>query len=193
MAINRLTLSILACVLLMRASPCHILAQQPTAFSVSPIPHRSTSSQPVSLPHVYWHFLIYQNHLDLKAKELQSHGKDGRFFRDLFQTKLAWSDADFAPIRESSVRLAAEVSRLDEQAAVIRLGATPTSSSQLETLATQREADINAEITYLKQKLSPEKIKALEAFLVPYFAPKTLSVPPSTNNLTGQTTTKAVQ
>jgi hypothetical protein len=83
-------------------------------------------------------------------------------------------------IRTSSKRLTAEVETLDAQAAAIRAaGPTASSSAQLKALAAQREEFINAEITYLKQTLSPDKIQAFETYIKQFFSPKKIVIQPS--------------
>jgi hypothetical protein len=153
-----------------------------TCISVGPtigqaVPAQSTPTirkqvRPLSVPHLYWHFLAYQNHLDTKAAAVAVDGKDGTGLRNLLQKKLGFSDADFAPIRTSSVRLTAEVHSLDAQAVAIRAaGPSATSLDQLHALTGQRETEITVEISFLKQHLPPDKIKALEAFLTKFFSP----------------------
>lgn len=135
--------------------------------------------QPVSLVHLYWHFLVYQNHLDTKAAAEAAQGLNASGLRNHLQKRLSFSDADFTVIRTSSVRLAAEVQALDGQAAAIKAaGPSSTAYSQLTSLTVQREADIKAEILTLRQTLPPDKIRVLEAFLVRYFSP-TNAVPHS--------------
>jgi hypothetical protein len=132
------------------------------------------------LPHLYWHFLVYQNHLDSKAAAITVEGQDGNGMRNLLQKKLGFSDADFAPIRTSSARLTAEVQALDAQAVAIRAaGPSSTSFDQLHALTGQRETEINAEISYLKQNLSPGKMHALEAFLTTFFSPNNAVLRPT--------------
>ncbi len=141
-------------------------AQQPQPSS------KTTQIRPVSQAHLYWHFLVYQNHLDTKAAEQDSQGKDGGGLRNLLQKEAGLSDADYAPSRISSVRLAAEVKDLDAQAIAIRKIGVPLSNrDHLHALTLQREADITAEISYLKQNLPPDKIRAFEAFLTRFFSP----------------------
>ncbi len=53
--------------------------------------------KPIPLPHLYWHFLVYQNHLDTTAAAHESQGKDGQWLRAYLQKKLAFSDSEFAP------------------------------------------------------------------------------------------------
>jgi hypothetical protein len=143
-------------------------------------PRRGTAQlKPLSLSHLYWHFLVYQNHLDTKAAERNSQGQDGSVLRDFLQKKSGLSDADYAPVRASSVRLTAKVKHLDAQAKVIRTSESPSKSDQLKALNDQRETAINSEIAFLKQNLSPDKIKAFEAFLTQFFSPtKSLNPPP---------------
>jgi hypothetical protein len=155
---------------------------QPAAGQTALVSQSALSSQkqirPLSLPHLYWHFLAYQNHLDTKAAATTAAGKDGSALRNLLQKKLGFSNADFALIRTSSVRLTAEVQSLDAQAVAIRaVGPSPSSLDQLHALTVQRETEINAEISYLKQNLPPDKIIALEAFLKEFFSPSN-AVPP---------------
>jgi len=161
-------------------------------------PSRGPSQfKPVSLEHLYWHFLVLQNYLDTKSVELESNGKDGRGLRNNLQKQLGWSDADYALIRTSSVRLTAELKDLDAQAASIRAAGTSSSShEQLKALTVQRETSINSEITFLKRNLPPDKIRAFDIFLIQLFAPKSVSPrPPSPEKpaVTGQSTSAAVQ
>jgi hypothetical protein len=134
---------------------------------------------PVSLPHLYWHFLVYQNHLDAKATELTAQGKDGSILRDFLQKKSGLSDADFVSVRTSSARLSTKMKYLDTQAAAVQTSGSLLSHDQLKALTDQRESAINFEIVYLKQNLSPDKIKAFEAFLTQLFSPTNASTPPS--------------
>lgn len=152
----------------------------------------SSQIRPESLEHLYWHFLAYQNHLDTKAADLDTHGKDGSGLRNQLQKKTGLSDAEFAHIRISSVRLTAKVKELDAQAVAIRAsGHSSTSYDRLHALTVQREASINAEITYLKQHLPPDRIKAFEAFLTQFFSPNNaVHRPPSS---AGQQAPAAVQ
>jgi hypothetical protein len=136
------------------------------------IPAAKTQAHPVSLEHLYWHFLVYQNHLDTKADEFSAQGKDSTLMRGHLEKQLGFSDGDFAPIRKSSKRLSAEINALDAKAATFR--AEPLSTdrfNKLHALTLEREADIQAEIAYLKQTLSPAQISQLEAFLTQLFSP----------------------
>jgi len=67
--------------------------------------------------------------------------------------------------------LTAKVKDLDAQAAAIRTSGLSSQSDQLKALNDQRETAINSQIAYLKQNLSPDKIKAFEAFLTQFFSP----------------------
>lgn len=140
----------------------------------------ATPPQPVSLAHLYWHFLVYQDHLDNKSLDLITHGKDGSKMHGYLQHQLGWSDSDFAPIRASSSRLSAKIKSLDSQAmAVIGGGPSPAASAQLQALTAEREEDINTEVTYLRQTLSPAQVKAFESFLTQFFSPANATTPPA--------------
>ena len=145
--------------------------------------NRTSQVRPLSLPHLYWHFLVYVNHLDTKSLEVDAKGKNGQLMRNYLQKRLGFSDAEFAPIRTSSVRLTAEVKVLDMKAVAIhKAGASSSNLNQLKALTIQRESDTYSEISYLKQTLPPDKLKAFEAFLTQFFSPANASPrPPSTN------------
>ncbi len=145
---------------------------QSAQVQAQPPSSKVTQIRPVSLEHLYWHFLTLQNFLDTKAVQRESQGKDGSGLHNNLQKMLGWSDTEYAPIHTSAARLTAEVNSLNAQAATI-WKANPTSSSrdQLHAVTVQREADINAEIAYLKQHLPPGKIKTFEVFLIQFFSP----------------------
>lgn len=139
--------------------------------------------QPLSLPHLYWHFLIYVNVLDRKAAEMTTQGKNGNWLRNDLQTKLQFSDTDFAPIRISSGRLSSELASLNQQAkAILASGPSASTATQMKALIAQRERYIDNEIVYLAQSLSPQKQASLEAFMMQFFAPKPLSYRPTSSS-----------
>jgi hypothetical protein len=99
----------------------------------------------------------------------------------------------YAPVRTSSGRLTGEVKGLDAQAIAIRTaGASSSNQGQLKALTAQREADIAAEIFYLRQTLPPAKIKIFEAFLTQFFSPANGSLRPPTSTA-GSSAPGAVQ
>jgi hypothetical protein len=139
--------------------------------------------KPIPLPHLYWHFLVYQNHLDNTAAANEQQGKDGQWLRTFLQKKLVFSDSEFATVRDSSVRLTAEIKALDAQAqaivqadtaahkqGLIPVGSAPPGLAQLKALSAQREAYIGAEIQYLNQALSAQDAATLQTFLQQTFS-----------------------
>jgi hypothetical protein len=181
-----LSAAMLACTISHQAAGQTTVPQQLPPSSGRPQP------KPVSLPHLYWHFLVHQNHLDSLAARMESQGTDGSAIRNDLQVRLQFSDAEFVPIRASSQRLAAELDGLDKQAAVIQASGTSSSNRvQLAALAAQRETYINAEISYLAASLTPKDKTILESFMVQFFAPKTISA--SAPLSTGQSTNGTVQ
>jgi hypothetical protein len=154
-------------------------------------PGSARQLRPVSLAHLYWHFLVYLNRLDTKAAEFSAQGKDSSLMHNHLKKQLGFSDHDFEPIRTSSIRLTAEIKALDAQAATIQTeAASAERRSQLHTLTLKRETDIQAEISYLKQALPPPQISRFEAFLVQFFSPANAVIRPTFSG--GQTPT-AVQ
>ncbi len=181
-----LSISVLACTSSHQAISQSMQTPQQRKISASSQP------RPLSLAHLYWHFLVYQNYLDTKAAALEAQGKDGGKIHDDLQTRLRFSDADFAPIRNSSGRLATEVKTLDAKATEIRsAGSFSWTRTELKALTAQREDDINTEIANLTQALSPQKKAALDAFLVDFFSPKKIEYQPPSSN--GQVDHKGAQ
>lgn len=168
---------LLACAML--PMPMRVTAQQ----AVSSAPKAAPALQPVSLAHCYWHFLMYQNHLDARGAELAAQGKDGSALSGHLQSALGFSDADFAIVRASSARLAGEVNALNTKAAGIAAAKSPGGAVQLQALVTEREGNINAEVAYLRSALGPAKTAKFEAFIVQLLSPKSVAVqvtaPPS--------------
>jgi len=156
------------------------------------INNRPSQMRPLSLPHLYWHFLVYVNHLDTKSLEVDAKGKNGKLMRSYLQKRLGFSDAEFAPIRTSSVRLTAEVKDLDAKAVELhKAGLSSSNLDQLKALTIQRESDIYSEMSYLKQTLPPDKIRAFEAFLTQFFSPANAS--PGPPSITGNQAPAGVQ
>jgi DNA-nicking Smr family endonuclease len=136
------------------------------------------NAKPVSLPHLYWHFLIYQHHLDQLAIEHEKKGKDGSWLRSYLQTKLSMTSEEFQPIRESADRLDSAITALNAKAKadVSALNASRSTEGvsswnahhyrhKLKKLTAQREAAINKEIDTLNAALSPEAAQKLQNYI----------------------------
>lgn len=136
-------------------------------------PNISSQLQPVPLRHLYWHFLIHQSDLDAFAAKLNAEGRGGESIRDILQRRLGFSDADYAPIRASSQRLATELKPI--QAQLNALQGSAWNPTQALSLLTQRESYIDQEISNLSTELSPKDRAALESFMTTFFAPKNVS------------------
>jgi hypothetical protein len=149
-------------------------------------PSASSQLQPVSLPHLYWHFLIHQNELDVLAAQLTAQGQDGDALRNDFQTQLGFSDADYAPIRTSSQRLAAELAPIDAQLKALK--GSPGSAGQAQALIAQLESYVNNEVYNLSIELPAQNKAALEQFMRQFFAPKSISatLPAASGSAAGQ-------
>jgi hypothetical protein len=175
-----------ACLLLCASTARSMFGQSPGAVSAPSAPG------PVPLNHLYWHVLLYQHFLDTQAAQQDAQGEDGSWTRNHLQIRMGFSDADFAPIRTSSVRLSSELQALDAQAATTSAaGISPANAAQLQALVAQREAYVNAEISSLKQALPPERIMAFEVFITQFYAPKPLTT--QVTSTSGQATPAAVQ
>jgi hypothetical protein len=139
--------------------------------------------QPLSLAHLYWHFLDLQHQLDVAAARREKQGKDGQWLRDSLKNSLGFNDANFAPIRASADRLYAEQQALYAQASAIVAampqagqsgqappGSAPPGIAQLTALDALREANIAAEIAAIGAALSPQDKATLENYLTTQFS-----------------------
>jgi hypothetical protein len=136
-------------------------------------PSAALQLHPLSLPHTYWHFLIYVNVLDQNAA---AQGQSGEWLQNDLQTRLQFSDADFAPLRVSARRLASELATLNPlMNSLTSANPSATQMSEMSGLIAQRDAYISSEMASLAQALSPQKRAALEAFMTQFLAPKTFT------------------
>jgi hypothetical protein len=142
-----------------------------------------TTAKP-SLPHVYMHFLLYQNHLDAVATSREKKGKDGSEFRNHFQQQLGFSNAQFAVVRTTGVRLQTELNDLNAQAiSVIKAyrlshpqtpgGPLPPPPPELADLTKQREDLIQKEVAALNSGLGTIPSGRLQDFLQNRFLQET--------------------
>lgn len=158
-------------ILMGRSSPAQEVA--PKQVSVN----RGMKRPP--LPHLYMHFLLYQNHLDRAAAAHEEQGKDGSWLRDHFQQQLGFTYAQFGSVRSTGVRLESELKQIGAEAMAIvqadraaRLENTTASklpNSQLADLTKQRENLIQREIDSLNRELGPEASAKLQDFLENHF------------------------
>lgn len=167
--LRRLRLPKLAAVLLALCA----LPLQVTGQALQSQPSPSSQLQPVSLPHLYWHFLIHQSELDAFAAKLTAKGQDGQALRNDMQTRLGFSDADYAPIRTASQQLTAELQPIESQLKALQGSAW--SPNQVRALIAQRETYIRNAVYTLSIELSPQNKAALESFMTAFFAPKNVS------------------
>jgi hypothetical protein len=149
--------------------------QAPLSIKVHP--------KPASVPHLYWHFLMYQNHLDRAAAAHVKKGKDGTWLSGHFQKELGFTDEQIAAVRGSAQRLDTELKGLGGQMRtvlqtdralykqhLIAAETPPPGRPQLLALKNQREAFINDEVTRLNQSLGSEAAARLKNFLETDFA-----------------------
>ena len=143
-----------------------LMLVQPSLAQIAPTQAQAPSgvhARPIPIEHIYWYFLLHQNHLDTLAANLDAHGKDGSEFRNGTQKQLGFSDDAFAAVRTAANRLAAEANALHAQAVAQQKSAAP--SGHL-ALGLQRDAAISGAITYLKQSLTHDQVIALESYMI---------------------------
>jgi len=170
--VSRQLLSMLLLVLLVLAGTSALTA---TVQQSQSHPDPLTQLKQISIPHLYWHFLLHQKDLDNMAAQLKAKGRDSDPLRRDLQTRLGFSDADFAFIRTSSQRLASELGPINEQLRA----PVPENAREAQALIAQREAHIENEVHNLSLELSPQNEATLEAFMAQFFAsrPLTFKVP----------------
>jgi hypothetical protein len=156
---------------------------QTSGVAASSSAHQAAPAKPVSLPHLYWHFLIYQQHLEDAATAREKQGQNAEWLRNYVQKKLAFTDDEYAPIRASASRLSAEILAMNGQAktiisadrsakrqGLIAADAAPPGLEKLKALTNQREGAIQAEIDSINKSLPPSKQVALQKFLTDQFS-----------------------
>lgn len=157
-------------------SPC-MLGQTPASSS--------NAVQPIAVPlsHLYWHFLILQNHLDRVAAVHEQQGEDGSALRNYYQKRLGFTDVQFVPVRDAGLRLEPQLKAIDAEVKAIidadharhpRVLASPKDlppvPPELAELQRKREQTIEHEVQSLKLALGAQRTTKLETFLTQEFA-----------------------
>jgi hypothetical protein len=139
----------------------------------------------VPLPHLYWHFLILQNHLDREAAAKEHGGQDGSALHAYYQKRIGFSDSQFAQIREAGLRLEPQLKAIDAEVRTViendrahhpRVLSSPAdlpaALPELAQLQQKREQVIAQEVDSLKLALGSRQTAKLEMFLSHEFASK---------------------
>lgn len=143
----------------------------------------SAQTKSVPLPHLYWHLLEWQNHLDSTAAAHEKNGQDGTWLRTYLQNKLRFTDSEFAPVRASAQHLKAALASLDAQAqplikadralyaqGVLAKGDPLPDLAQYKALDQQRETAITDEVAQLNAALGPTNSARLQTFIQKSFS-----------------------
>jgi hypothetical protein len=165
-------------------SACALLQAMGQSTPTQPVSGTPFQPKPVSIPHLYWHFLAYQQHLDEAAATREEQGKNGQPLRDSLQNELGFSSVDYAQIHASALRLTDKVKDVNgrakaivdaaknaRSAGLLSDSAASADQEQLKSLAAERDAAIDAEITTINLHLSTEQQAALQSYLVKKFSP----------------------
>lgn len=157
--------------------------RSPRALGQSASIPSTARTQQAPLNILYRHFLAYQNHLDLLAASLDKQGKNGSDFRNHFQRTLGFSDAEFAAIRSSALRLDSKLREQDAKAKALidsihsqhsRNLSSPSDlppfPSELVQMQKNRNAIIDQEVAGLKASLGPKQSAKLDSFIQNEFA-----------------------
>jgi hypothetical protein len=194
MRVSRFGIRTAVSILLLQHIACfHGYGQAPAAPAQVP----SSTSSSVPLSHLYWHFLMYQNHLDQEAAQMEKEGKSGAVVRSFIQTKLNMSDNRYEPIHRASDRLSAAMANLNSRAQHLRSlyiqtkppqdgTLTPEQQNlhdQLKRLNVEREQLLAEQMNTLDNELAVDDRAAFREFLTKQIAPRvTVTKPASLAN-----------
>jgi len=121
--------------------------------------------------------------LDRVGADLEKQGKDGGDFKDHFQRKLGFSDAEFALVRAAALRLEARLNEQDAKAKAIidaihsqhpkQLSSPaelPPFPPELAQMQKERDAIINHEVDNLRASLGAKQAAKLDGLVQNDFA-----------------------
>jgi hypothetical protein len=182
-----LVIFVIGLVVLLSPTPC-ALAQSSTGITV-PNGH----GQSIPRDHLYWHFLLYQLYLDRTVAAEQKAGMQRGEINKHYQTKLDFSDSQFAIVRDVATKLDSDLKNLDAEAKPIidqfrkdyppgtKLDSPPPVPARLVELQKQREAVISTAADALRSQLGVKPTAKMDDMLNKEFAPrvtfKSLTVP----------------
>jgi hypothetical protein len=132
--------------------------------------------------HLYWHFLEYQLYLDRTAAGQESEGQNPEINKH-YQTKLGFSDSQFAIVRQVATKLDSDLKGLDSQARPIidqfrkdyppgKVLSPPPVPTRLVELQQQREIIISSAAESLKKRLGALPTAKMDDMLNKEFAPR---------------------
>ena len=149
----------------------------------------------IPLDHLYWHFFVYQRHLDQVADLHDQQGKDGRWLRTHFQTELHFSDGEFAAVRTASDSVIPAVTQMNLRAQTIRTAdhlarkrrefTDPAASpglAELKQLNKDRDDLLHTTVATMNSALGSTKAAVLAEYLQKHLAAtvQPLALPSST-------------
>ena len=144
-------------------------------------PHSASQLTPQRAPlhHLYWHLLLYQNHLDRKAAVLDQQGrpKDANFLRSHLQNDLHFTNAQFAVFRQAGLQLEEDLAAIQARVRPIvyddrqwiklhgRSAGPPPGHAQVHQLQQERETVIRNAVARLNQDLDPAAASHLQTYV----------------------------
>jgi hypothetical protein len=157
-----------------------------SAFGEVNVSHSSAQFTPKRAPesHLYWHFLLYQNHLDRVAAIRDKQGKSGEPLRNHFQQRLHFTDAQFAIVRSEGLRLETELNTVNAKVKPIvaqdrewiklhgRSAGPPPGHPQVQQLQKEHEAVIGNSVERLNRALGAETATKFQSFIDIEWAPQ---------------------
>lgn len=185
-------------------SACALLQAMGQSVPTQPVSGAPFQPKPVSIPHLYWHFLAYQQHLDEAAAAREKQGKEGQPLRDSLQNELGFSSSEYAQIHTSALRLTSKLKDVNvraksivdaaknaRSAGLLSDSAASADQEQLKSLAAERDAAIDQEIAAINLSLSTEQQAALQSYLVKKFSPSNARFRPAGSKTPISTTGKS--
>jgi len=151
------------------------------AGAAESIPHSSAQFTPQRAPlhHLYWHLLLYQNHLDRKAAALDQQGrpKDAKFLRNHLQNDLHLTNEQFAVFRQAGLQLEEDLAAIQTMVRPIvhddqqwiklhgRSAGAPPGHALVHQLQQERETVIRNAVARLNQDLDPAAASHLQTYV----------------------------
>ena len=143
---------------------------------------QNAQQHPVPLNHLYWHFLLLQNHLDRVAAAQEQQGQDGSAVRNYYKQRLGFTDAQFAVVRDAGLQLESELKAIAAEVKTVidtdrarhpKVLASPQDlppmPPELTVLQQKHEAAIESAVNKLKSALGTQGTMKLETFLTREF------------------------
>lgn len=135
-------------------------------------PNVSTPKVPIS--HLYLNFLLFEAHLEQKAREFELEGKNGDQLRNLLRDKFHFTEAEFTPFRGASSRMEEEMKQIKNHALVVQQASDglEVQRAKWKSLMIGRDLKLQQEVDSLGRSMSAARREQFEKDLINFFPQK---------------------